>query len=107
MTRLTLALTVTLCVLPAAPASTGPRPDSPLAGKDVLPKKWMEPPPAAEPAAPKAEEGKTQLVITDQTDIKLDGQPCQLKDVPKSAVVELIDFSSDKKTIQKLYFRSK
>jgi hypothetical protein len=106
MTRLTLALTVTLCVLPAATAAvTPPRTDPPF-GKDILPKKWTEPPPAAEPP-PKAEEEKTQFVITDQTDIKLDGQPCKLKDVPKTATVELLDVSADHKTVQKLYFRSK
>jgi hypothetical protein len=62
-------------------------------------------PPLPEPA-PKQHSGDAQFVITDATEILLDGQPCQLADVPTTAIVVEIAVASDGRTLLRIVFRS-
>jgi hypothetical protein len=63
-------------------------------------------PPLPEPA-PKQHAGNGQFVITDATVILLDGQPCELADVPATAVIVELAVASDGRTLLKLSFRSR
>jgi hypothetical protein len=63
-------------------------------------------PPLPEPA-PKQHAGNGQLVITDATEILLDGRPCALADVPATAVVVELAVAPDGKTLLRIGFRSR
>jgi hypothetical protein len=103
--RLTTTLAAFLCCLPAATASTSPRPDPAPPQKDLISKYDKEVAPDAPEPPPKPE--KQQLVITAQTEILLDGQACKLKEIPGTAEVVAVELAADKKTVLKLHFRSK
>jgi hypothetical protein len=62
------------------------------------------------PPAPKAEPETEQeggLVITDDTEVKLDGKLCKYEEIPESAEVILLEVGKDKKSVLKLHFRTK
>jgi len=103
--RLTMTWAALLCCLPAATAGTSPRTDPPQPRKELISKYDKEVAPDAPEPPPKAE--KPQYVITDQTEILLDGHACKLKEIPGTAEVTNIELASDKKTILKLHFKSK
>jgi hypothetical protein len=48
-----------------------------------------------------------ELVYTNHTEVKLDGRPCKLEDIPESADIIYMELAEDKKTILKLHLRSK
>jgi hypothetical protein len=48
-----------------------------------------------------------ELVITEQTEVKLDGQTCRYADVPEDAEVVLLELSADKKAVLRIHFRTK
>lgn len=107
MTRLTLALTALLACLSPAMAMLSPHTNPPALGKDTLPTSAKDAP-AAKPAAIAApKEEKQQFVITDDTEVQLDGKACKFADVPGTASVSALDVAPDKKTILKIHFTSK
>jgi hypothetical protein len=66
----------------------------------------------ARPAAPKVEsstpaEDDGKLVISDTTEVMLDGKECKLEEVPKTAEVVLLELGKDKKAVMKIHFRTK
>jgi hypothetical protein len=65
----------------------------------------------ARPAAPKVEsstpaEDDGKLVISDKTEVMLDGNVCKLQDVPKDAEVVHLEVDKDKKSVLKIHFRT-
>ena len=111
MTRLTMALTVFLGCLSTATASLAPRSESPMNGKTTLPMSARDRPidldkPAATPAA-EDKSDKQNFVVTDDTEVQLDGHACKFKDVPAAASIVSLDLAADKKTILKIHFESK
>ncbi len=88
------------------------REGQPVAPKRPAPARQGLPPqgrprPPADPAPPAAEKpDKPKLVITDKTEVQLDGQACKLADVPGTASVVSLEVSADKKTILKIHFQS-
>jgi hypothetical protein len=50
---------------------------------------------------------KAQLVITEQTEVKLDGRPCCYQDVPHGATVVGAETGLDNRTILRIHFRTK
>ena len=55
----------------------------------------------------KSEEPKQELelVISDETEVKLDGKICKLENIPKGAEVVLLEINENQ--ITKIHFRSK
>lgn len=105
MTRWTMTFAAFLCFLPCVRANLSPQNGLPLLGKDSPPK--AAPAPPADPAPPAAEKpDKPKLVITDKTEVQLDGQACKLADVPGTASVVSLEVSADKKTILRIHFQS-
>jgi len=92
-------------------ASLSPRNDAPLPGKSLLPitakdaKANLDGVAAA--PAPEPNQQKQDFVITDDTEVKLDGHVCKFQDVPGTATVVSLDVAADKKTILKIHFTSK
>src|SRR5262245_10057653 len=104
MTRLTLALVALICLVPAAPASLAPRPDRLRSGLDAVP----SPAPrlsaqAREQAAPGA---ASEYLVTEQTEVRLDGKLCRYEDVPGTATIERMELAPDRKTVLRVFFRS-
>jgi hypothetical protein len=51
---------------------------------------------------------KQEFHITEQTEIRMDGRPCQYKEVPIDAVIIFLEVDSEQnKAILKIHFRSK
>jgi hypothetical protein len=61
-------------------------------------------PPVERSTAPAPKGG---FVITDETEIKVDGRLCKYSEVPGGAVVVLLEVSADGKTILRVHFRTK
>jgi hypothetical protein len=47
------------------------------------------------------------LVITEKTEVKVDGKSCQYEQVPDGADIVLLEVAADKKMILRIHFRSK
>ena len=62
-------------------------------------------PPLPEPA-PKQEAPTQHFIITDATEVLLDGAPVQLANVPATAVIVELNVAPDGKTILRIAFRS-
>jgi hypothetical protein len=97
MSRLTLALAFWLSFLSVASASLSPCKEfsglSPVASR-----------------APTLDRRDRQtiaseFVVTDRTEILLDGRPCSYALIPVNATIERMEVESDKKTVLKVYFR--
>ena len=98
MARLTMALVLTLSFLPPAIASVTPRAERSKLGSQAAPGLLKE------KAPPDKDEG---LVITEKTEVKLDGKSCQYEQVPNGADIVLLEVAADKKVILRIHFRSK
>jgi hypothetical protein len=63
------------------------------------------PAPKAESSAQPEDDGK--LVISDKTEVVLDGKVCKMEDVPKNAEVIRLEVGTDKKSVLRIHFRTK
>jgi hypothetical protein len=100
-----VSLAACLYCLSAATAGMSLRNDPPQPRKSIISKYDKDVAPDAPEPPPKSE--KQQFVITDATQVLLDGQACKLKDIPATAEVVNIELAVDKKTVLKLHFHSK
>jgi hypothetical protein len=46
------------------------------------------------------------LVITAETDIRLDGRTCRYEEIPAAAVITAADVAGDRRTLLRIHFRS-
>jgi hypothetical protein len=44
-------------------------------------------------------------VVTDRTEILLDGKPCKYEAIPATASIVRMEVAADKKTVLKIHFR--
>jgi hypothetical protein len=98
MIRLTMVLVASFLSLSVAHASLAPPKERSIFDRPVPPA------PKAEPAAEQEAGG---LVISDDTEVKLDGKVCKYEEIPESAEVILLEVGKDKKSVLKLHFRTK
>ena len=106
MNRWTTTFAAFLCFLPPALANLSPRNDPPPLSKEPFLKAAKDAPPD-KPAAAEEKKADQKLVVTDKTEVQLDGQNCKLADVPATASVVNLEVAADKKTILKIIFQSK
>ena len=97
MARLTMLLVAFLCLASSASAALSPRKDPSALERSVQQALVRQ-----EPHPPA---GKTELVITDKTVMRLDGRVCKYEDVPEGATVILLEVAADKKTVLTIHFR--
>lgn len=98
MPRFVLTGLVLLSLLSIANGAVSPRQDA---------RGLSETPPASTRTA-FVRSQKSEYVVTEQTEIKLDGRACKYSDVPHSAdIIHMEIASNQSKTILKIYFRSK
>jgi hypothetical protein len=104
MTRLTLAMVAWMSFAAIASASLTPRKEpTPLRNEAPKVQDAMLSAAALELAlGPKT---TPEFVVTDQTEILLDGKPCRYEAVPAHAVIVRMEVSEDKKTVLKIHFR--
>jgi hypothetical protein len=112
MPRLILALVAWLSLLAAAQASLSPRKSSTRLDNYVPPAKASKVSPAKTstlPARPQAavQETPSEFVVTEQTEVTLNGKPCKYKDVPGHATILRMELGADKKTVRKIHFRTR
>ena len=98
MVRLILALSLLLCCLPTARATTvAPKHEPDIKKKDL-------PPPEIKEEDQQKEDG--ELILNEDTEVQLDGKACKYADVPSDAQITLLEVSKNR-VILKIHFRSK
>jgi hypothetical protein len=103
MIRLALALAVWVGFVTAAPAALAARKDGPLFGKEAAHVQAAKAPAAA--LAVVAERAPaSDYVVTEETEVLLNGKPCRYRDVPDSASILRMELGPDNKTVLKIHF---
>jgi hypothetical protein len=97
--KLTLVLVASFLLLSPASAKLAPQKDR------LISDKAREVTPKVEAGTPEEDDGK--LVISDDTEVQLDGKASKLEEVPKTAEVILMELGKDKKSVLKIHFRTK
>jgi hypothetical protein len=99
MARLTTVLVALTCSLSPALGNVAQRHVLPAYGKQALRQAIQE--------ACALEAASDELVITEATEVRVDGRACKYEDVPKGAEIVLLQVASNKKAILKIHFRTK
>jgi len=99
MTRLLGAVTVLCCLAPVASATVVRKSPVPLHDMRAVLASRLEPKPREIPPPPEA-------VVTDDSEVLLNGRKCDLKEVPPTATVEKVFIGPDGKTVTRIEFRS-
>ena len=105
MFRLALALAVWICLGPGAPAYETPRKDGRLFDKGGT---HLHVATATE-RAPNLIATRTQpsdYVVTEDTEVLLNGRPCRYSEVPPNATILNMELAWDNKTVLKVHFRA-
>ncbi|MFN4260253.1 MAG: hypothetical protein ACK4RK_13230 [Gemmataceae bacterium] len=85
----------------AAPPATSSSSERKVAGMEV--KK-----PVASSLKLATPQGPKEFVVTEQTEVKLNGQSCAFAAVPDNAVITLLEVSAeDDQTVLRIFFRSR
>jgi hypothetical protein len=106
MARLTLALAVWMSLASAGSASVPPRKDPPVFDKDA--RRAVDPPlPARTLGQSERRNSLSDFVVTDQTEVLLDGKPCRYEAVAGDVVIVRITVAADKKTVLSIHFRTR
>jgi len=103
MIRLTLTLAVWISLVSAVGASLTPRkPSSPLQREvhRALASRLA----VRAPHYAVQREAQPEFVVTEQTEVLLNGKPCPYAQVPGHATIERMEVAEDKKTVLKVYF---
>ncbi len=104
MTRLALTLAVWMSVVSVVEATLSPR-SEPRTARVPSPEVARL---AAQLLSPAANRGATpEFVLTEQTEILLDGQPCKFEEIPAHARITHLEVAADNKTALKIHFRTR
>jgi hypothetical protein len=110
VTRATMSFAAFFAFLPSAMASLTPPSNAPALARASLPTTAKDGAfsldKSAPAPAPEEKEEKPKLVITDKTEVELDGHACKFADVPSTASIVELSVGADKKTILKIHFQS-
>lgn len=60
---------------------------------------------APAPAIPPTPAPPTQLALSDDTEVLLDGRRCTYKDIPANAVISRLEVDPDRKTLRRIEFK--
>lgn len=105
MIRLALALAVWVGFVTAVPATVAVRKDGPLFEKE-LPNFQAAKVPAAALAVVAERSQGADYVVTEETEVLLNGKPCRYNEVPNSATILRMELGPDNKTVLKIHFRT-
>jgi hypothetical protein len=105
MTRLTLVLAAWISLVSVASASLTPRKEFPALREDVsqvrattlMARAWAQ----------VAGRGTgSEFVLTNETEILLNGKPCKYEAIPRYASIVLMEVAEDQRTVLKIHFRT-
>jgi hypothetical protein len=105
MIRLTLTLATWLSFVSVGSASLTPAKASRPFGSDI-------PPVRAESGAPhglgsgSTDGAESTFLVTDRTDVLLNGKPCKYAEVPGHARIVRMELGPDNKTVLRVFFRT-
>lgn len=102
MPRWSFSVLASLILAGSAVAAPAPRKDAPAPGD--VPTRKAPATPAKSKETPKE---PTQFEMTEETEVLLDGQPCEYADVPDNAIVVRMEVLPDRRTIVRMHFRSR
>jgi len=106
MVRLTLALAFWMGLVSTIPASLTPRKEASSIGTAV--QLGKTPQIATQAGAETVELGKTsEFVLTEQTEILLDGEISRYEQIPAAASIVKMELEADKLTVRKIHFRTR
>jgi len=105
MIRLTLALAVWAGCVTAAPAALAPRKESLLFGKEAQHRHDAQAPRAAL-AVVEARSPASDYVVTEETEVLVNGKPCRYSEVPANATILRMELGPDSRTVFKVHFRA-
>jgi hypothetical protein len=104
MNRLTLALAVWIGAASVGSASLTPRKETLTWNKEAAQTVRV----AAQAKETVLEEpGNSEFVVGQQTEILLDGKPCEYRQIPASAAILRMEVAPDRKTAVRIYFRTR
>jgi hypothetical protein len=106
MIRLTMALAVWMSLVSIASASLSIRWETPRFRKDVSEAVPLKAPRRVLEEAARPGTG-SEFVVTDRTEILLNGRPCKYAEVPGDATIIHMEVAADQKTVLTIHFRSK
>jgi hypothetical protein len=105
MTRLTLALAVWIGLGSVAEASLALRKEPGSLAKGIP--ELRSPRSLARAAEPPTAPGVTpEFVLTEETEVLLDGEPCKYAAVPGHARIVHLEIAADRKTVLKIHFQT-
>lgn len=106
MTRLTLALAAWISLVSVASASLTPRRESLALREEVS--QVQAPKLLARATGRVAErEASSEFVLTNETEILLNGKPCKYEAIPRHASIVLMEVAEDQRTVLKIHFRTR
>jgi hypothetical protein len=105
MLRPATALVVLLCCLSSATATVSGRKD--LSAFDKTPPAALKTFPAQLVETASARHDREQFLLTEETEVLLDGRPCKYQEVPRNVNIILLEVGSDKKTILRIHFQTR
>jgi hypothetical protein len=105
MTRLTLALAALISVVSGVSASLAPLKErTPLENKVLQVQVSRLAPEVLQAVAEPAP--TPEFVLTDRTEIRLNGRPCKYEEIPGHARIVLLEVAMDNRTVLKIHFRT-
>lgn len=106
MTRLTLTLAAWISVLAVGSASWTPRKASPTLGSEFPQVRAAQ---LSTRALQEAAgwETKSEYVVTERTEVLLNGKPCKYEAVPSHASIVRIQLAVDMKTVLRIHFQTR
>jgi hypothetical protein len=105
MTRLMLALAAWISLVSVLSASLTPTREPFRGGSEVAPART--PLPSAERPEALAGRGGSDFVVTERTEVLLNGKPCRYETVPPGATIVQMEVAADGKTVLKVQFRTR
>jgi hypothetical protein len=105
MIRLTLALALWISLVSVASASLTARKELPTVGNVVGPGRAAKFGVDARDQATKLST-RSEFVLTEQTEILLNGKPCGYDQVPADARIVRMELAADQKTVRAIHFRT-
>jgi hypothetical protein len=106
MTRCLLVLTVWMSVVAVAPASLTPRKEPALSGTTGAKARGSQ---VATRSAETPPQQTTigEFVLTEETEVLLNGKPCKYAEVPSYATIVHMELAADTKTVLQIHFRTR
>jgi hypothetical protein len=104
MIRLTLALAIWIGFVSVGSATLSPRKEAVKSNKEPAQATRIADQ-VKEPVMP--DPASSEFAVTQQTEILLDGRPCNYAQIPANAAILRMEVAPDRKTAVRIYFRTR